>query len=76
MDSFQQAGFLSDRVITGLLVRPICSEAVDTPLQTVTFNTASLVLGGTGGPQALLSGFEEGPLVFPPPAAEGGSERS
>ena len=27
MDSFQPAGFLSDSVITALLVRPICSEA-------------------------------------------------
>src|SRR6266851_581729 len=45
LNSFQHAGFLSDRVITGLLVRPICSEAVDTPLQTVTFTTASLFLG-------------------------------
>src|SRR2546421_10624944 len=43
MDSFQQAGFLSDRVITGLLVRPICSEAVDTPLQTVTSRSVLLV---------------------------------
>ena len=27
MDSFQATGFLSDSVITALLVRPICSEA-------------------------------------------------
>jgi len=43
MESFQHAGFLSNRVITGLLVRPICSEAVDTPLQTVTLRSVLLV---------------------------------
>ena len=45
-------------------------------------STTLLVLGGAGGPQALLPGFEEdpawgagNPLAFPPPAAEGGTER-
>ncbi|MFL5590980.1 MAG: hypothetical protein ACJ797_22020 [Ktedonobacteraceae bacterium] len=46
------------------------------------FSTTLLVLGGAGGPQALLPGFEGdpawgagNPLAFPPPAAEGGTER-
>ena len=46
------------------------------------FSPTLLVLGGVGGPQALLPEFEGdpawgagNPLVFPPPAAEGGTER-
>jgi len=39
------------------------------------YSPTLLVLGGAGGPQALLTGFEGCPLAFPPLAAEGGTER-